>query len=87
MPDWVQKRVQFIEKYGAQSDGDSKYRVFPWQHVVYEGRGFLEPVDYPVKGLYAEPTKEITAYAEIDPNSQFVPGNSGTGGNVGLLRG
>jgi hypothetical protein len=87
MADWVSKRTQFIEEYGAQSDGDKKYRLFPWQHVVYEGRGFLEPVDYPVGGLYVSAVKEITSYAEVDGDSQFVPGNSGTGGNVGILRG
>lgn len=88
MADWVEKRVQFIERVGKkQSDGDNTFRIYPWQSVVAYGQGFLEPVDYPTGGLYLSTDKEITAYEEIDGQSQFIPGNSGTGGNVGILRG
>lgn len=87
MADYVQKRVQYIERVGTQTDGDKTYRIFPWQYVALGNRRFLEPVDY-VGGKTRSTEKEITSIEFIDGGSTFVSGGQyGTGGNVGLLRG
>jgi hypothetical protein len=88
MADRVSKRVQLIEKYGKQSDGDEVFRVAPWQRVMYGGVEYLEPVDFPpVSGIYTNSGKEITSFEVYDGDAQYVPGAGyRTGGNVGLRR-
>lgn len=86
MADPARKRVELYERSTKQSDGDRIYRRYGWQLVDYNGSygnfvGF-EPIDC-FQNVGHRGEKEVTGIDFIDPDSQMVGANSGTGGYMG----